>query len=76
MQEEPEGETRGVTRCPQCSQTYDMRGLFGVTRLGRCDGCGARLECEVCRVDGRRTRLHNGACWMHGTRLPVGRSSA
>ena len=24
-------------------------------------------SCPTCRVDGRITRLHNGACWMHGT---------
>ena len=23
--------------------------------------------CEICKEDGHTTRLHNGACWMHGT---------
>ena len=27
-----------------------------------------RPTCEVCRVDGRTTVLHHGACWLHGTR--------
>jgi hypothetical protein len=22
--------------------------------------------CEICLIDGRKTKLHNGACWMHG----------
>jgi hypothetical protein len=22
--------------------------------------------CPVCALDGRKTKLHNGACWMHG----------
>ena len=25
------------------------------------------MFCDTCSTDGRITRLHNGACWMHGT---------
>lgn len=26
--------------------------------------------CPTCAEDGSKTRLHNGACWLHGTPLP------
>jgi hypothetical protein len=62
--------------CTRCVDPHDSNwgprvGGTGISHQGAPERNGAAMTsplfCPVCKEDGSRTRLHKGACWMHGT---------